>query len=102
MALGSLQINHGSLGSYIAASETFWLYLESPQMRILFCPITKEGEDAARNYWKRIHELGIERHGGGYAKCLVSGLLERQRHKRNAQWRREGFILKISQGLNGS
>lgn len=77
MTLGSFQTNNGSLGSYIAASETFWLHFESPQMRILVCYITKEREDAACNFWKRIHELGIERHSEEHAKCLVSGLLER-------------------------
>lgn len=78
-------------------------HMELPQMRILFFPMTKEGEDAAKGYWERIHERGVESSGEEHVKFLSDGLLDGgngMNTMRNGIT--EFFTPETSQGLNGS
>ncbi|UKZ74895.1 hypothetical protein TrVFT333_002565 [Trichoderma virens FT-333] len=78
-------------------------HMELPQMRILFFPMTKEGEYAAQAYWERIHERGVESSGEEYVKFLSDGLTDGgdgMNTMRNGIT--EFFTPETSQGLNGS
>lgn len=59
--------------------------MELPQMRILFFPMTKEGEYAAQGYWERIHERGVESSGEEHVKFLSDGLTDGGDEMNNAQ-----------------
>lgn len=78
-------------------------HMELPQMRILFFPMTKEGEYAAQGYWERIHERGVESSGEEHVKFLSDGLTDGgngMNTMRNGIT--EFFTPETSQGLNGS
>ncbi|KAH0531061.1 hypothetical protein TsFJ059_005619 [Trichoderma semiorbis] len=78
-------------------------HMELPQMRILFFPMTKEGEYAARGYWERIHKRGVESSGEEHVKFLSDGLTnggDGMNTMRNGIT--EFFTPETSQGLNGS
>ncbi|OPB43814.1 hypothetical protein A0O28_0021320 [Trichoderma guizhouense] len=78
-------------------------HMELPQMRILFFPMTKEGEYAAQGYWERIHERGVESSGEEHVKFLSDGLTDGgdgMSTMRNGIT--EFFTPETSQGLNGS
>ncbi|QYS97751.1 AB hydrolase-1 domain-containing protein [Trichoderma simmonsii] len=78
-------------------------HMELPQMRILFFPMTKEGEYAAQGYWESIHERGVESSGEEHVKFLSYGLTDGgdgMNTMRNGIT--EFFTPETSQGLNGS
>ncbi|KAL7933111.1 Alpha/Beta hydrolase protein [Trichoderma chlorosporum] len=78
-------------------------HMELPQMRILFFPMTKEGEYAAQVYWERIHERDVESSSEEHVKLLSDGLTDGgdgMNTMRNEIT--EFFNPGTSQGLNGS